>query len=254
MGDEESKGYTVEIPDDAVQEALESVDRNKQSRGSGDDPEDTVVPVEIEDPGGDGPDEPAAGNSEQPAGSQGPTRQDLIETIEKLRAEAKAARDRMMRVAADADNVRKRALKERQEAVKYGQEQLMRDLLVPLDNLERTLAHLPADSPDPAVKSWKKGLEMVQLQFQEALAKHHLTSFSALGARFDPARHEALNRIERDDVEPGTVVEEMQRGYLLHDRLLRPALVAVACAPGELQSEACSDPSPGQEPEDAGAD
>jgi len=245
MSDKENKGYTAEIPDDAVQEALESVDRNNQSRASVDDPEETVVAVEVDAPGEDGA---AAAGGPEPAGeSRGPSRQDLIQTLDKLRAEAKAARERMLRVAADADNVRKRALKERQEAIKFGQEQLMRDLLVPLDNLERTLAHLPADSPDPAVQAWREGIEMVQLQFQDALAKHHLTSFSAMNQPFDPARHEALNRVERDDVEPGTVVEEMQRGYLLHDRLLRPALVGVACAPGELQTGASGETDQGQE-------
>lgn len=251
MSDEENKGYTVEIPDDAVQEALDSVDRNKQARASGDD-EETVVAVELDAPDENRTDDPSSeGGSEPTEEPRGPSRKDLIQTIDKLRAEAKAARERMLRIAADADNVRKRALKERQEAIKFGQEQLMRDLLVPLDNLERTLAHLPADSPDPAMQAWREGIEMVQLQFQEALAKHHLTSFSAMGQPFDPARHEALNRVEREDVEPGTVVEEMQRGYLLHDRLLRPALVGVACAPGELQIGASGEADQEQGQEDA---
>jgi molecular chaperone GrpE len=221
MSENDEKGFSVDIPEDAIQEALESV--GKRDRPAPD--EETVVAVEVEA----SPEEEEANGQKGP----GPTREELIETVEKLRSEAKAARDRMLRIAADADNTRKRAIKERNEAIKFGQEGLLRDLLPALDNLERTLAHIPPDPGDPVVQGLKEGLGMILKQFQDTLAKHDLTGFSSMGEMFDPTRHEALNKKETDEAEPGTVLEELHRGYLLHDRLLRAALVTVACQPGE---------------------
>lgn len=213
MNENDEKGMSVDIPEDAIQEALESVDKKNEASPD----EETVVEVEVE----------AAGVS------AGPSREELIETVEKLRGEAKAARDRMLRIAADADNTRKRAIKERNEAIKFGQEGLLRDLLTALDNLERTLAHIPSESEDPIIQGLCEGVGMVLKQFQDTLEKHGLTSFSALGESFDPGRHEALGKKETDQAAPGTVLLEMHRGYMLHDRLLRAALVTIACEPGE---------------------
>ena len=90
---------------------------------------------------------------------------------------------------------------------------------------------------------------MVLKQFQDTLEKHGLTSFSALGESFDPSRHEALGKKETDQAAPGTVLEEMHRGYMLHDRLLRAALVIVACEPGE-----CAEAEDSPEAADEAAD
>lgn len=214
MSENDPKGMSADIPADAVQEALASVGKKNQTT----EDEETVVEVEVESP---------------EEVREGPTREELIGTIEKLRGEAQAARDRMLRIAADADNTRKRAIKERDEAIKFGQEDLLRELLPALDNLERTLAHIPSDTEDPVILGLKEGLAMILKQFQDSLAKYDLTGFSAVGEVFDPARHEALNKMETDQAPPGTVLEEMHRGYMLHDRLLRPALVTVACPFGE---------------------
>ncbi len=175
----------------------------------------------------------------------GPSREQLIDTINKLRDEAKASRERMLRIAADADNLRKRVLKERRDIEKFSQENLLRDLLIPLDNLERTLAHIPGEDQNPALKSLAEGIDMVLQQFWSVLSSHHLNKVDASkGEMFDPNLHEAINRKETNEFPSGTILSVMQRGYQLHDRLLRPAMVEVACStdtPGEPQ-KACSDP------------
>lgn len=214
MSENDTKGLSVDIPEDAIQEALDSVGKKNQASGD----EEAVVEVEVESPGEEG---------------EEPSREELLKEVETHRSEAQAARDRMLRVAADADNTRKRAIKERDEAIKFGQEGLLRELLPALDNLERTLAHIPAEAEDPVILGLKEGLSMILKQFQDSLAKYDLTGFSAVGEMFDPNLHEALNKKETGDTPPGTVLEEMHRGYMLHDRLLRPALVTVACEPGE---------------------
>jgi molecular chaperone GrpE len=214
MSENDQKSFSADIPEDAIQEALESVDRKNEAPAE----EETVVEVEVQ---------PASEEAGADAGS------DLAQELEKARQEAREAKERMLRVAADADNTRKRAIKERDEAIKFGQEGLLRDLLIALDNLERTLNHIPEDSQDPIVQGLRQGLSMVLKQFQDTLARYNLTGFSSMGEMFDPTRHEALSKKETDEVPPGTVLEEMHRGYMLHDRLLRAALVIVACEPGE---------------------
>ncbi len=229
MGDRDKKGYTVEIPDEAVNDALHSVVKRSESKESsadgtaGERRQAIEIPVEVE---------PAEDEADSPR-RRGPSRQELTAALQKSRDEAKAARDKMLRALADADNQRKRLVKEKQEIIKYNQEGLLRDLLVPLDNLERTLEHIPQDKGDPAIESLREGLTMVLRQFEETLTKHSLRGFSALGQKFDPALHEAIQRVENPDAEPGTVLAEMHRGYKLHDRLLRPALVTVACRAGK---------------------
>jgi molecular chaperone GrpE len=245
MVDQENKGYSVEIPEEAVQEALKSVEKHgkrDKSSDSGQVREGGVeIAVEV------APEkEPGLASKEEPEERTGPSRQELIDTLEKAREAANAARDRMLRALADADNQRKRLAKEKQEIIKYNQEQLLRDLLPPLDNLERTVAHIPTDSDDPAIQSLQEGVTMVLRQFEEILARYELRGFSAVGLPFDPALHEALNRVEDSEVEPGTVMSEMHKGYMLHDRLLRAALVTVACTPGEADAEPCDEDVEGE--------
>jgi molecular chaperone GrpE len=237
MNEDDQKRYTADIPDDAVQEALESLKKKKEAEPDAPEDEETVVQVDVELPR----DTEASDEPSDDQGEEAPelNREQLVAELEKAQKEAQAAKDRMLRVAADADNIRKRALKERDESIKFGQEGLLRDLLPALDNLERTLAHVPADVEDPVIKGLQEGLSMVLKQFQDSLERNALTGFSAVGEMFDPSRHEALSNKESNEVAPGTVVEEMHRGYMLHDRLLRPALVVVACPPGE----ACVEPN-----------
>jgi molecular chaperone GrpE len=138
--------------------------------------------------------------------------------------------ERLLRTAAEFENFRRRALKEREDLGKYGNERLLKDFLPVADNLERALDH--ADALDAKVVI--EGVRLVQKILTQALGKHGVTGFSAVGAPFDPALHEALMQ-QDSELAPGTVVAEMAKGYKLHERLLRPAAVVVAKAAAGTQ-------------------
>ena len=145
------------------------------------------------------------------------------ETGERL----KDTHERLLRSAAEFDNFKKRALKEKEDTQKFGSERLLKDFLPVMDNLERALEH--AEQHD--LKQVIEGVRLVQKLFESTLAKHGVIGFSAVGKPFDPGFHEALMQQESDQP-PNTVISEMARGYKLHDRLVRPAAVVVAKAKG----------------------
>ncbi len=135
----------------------------------------------------------------------------------------KDTHDRLLRTAAEFDNFRKRAVKEKEDVQRFGIERLLKDFLPVMDNLERALDHAEQHEPRQVIE----GVRLVQKMFENTLAKHGVVGFSALGKPFDPGLHEAL--MQQDSDEPaGTVVSEMARGYKLNERLVRPAAVVVA--------------------------
>lgn len=137
-------------------------------------------------------------------------------------------RSRAYRAAADLENTRKRFAKEREDLKKYAVESLLRDLLPVADNLQRAVAHAGDDEGPLA-----QGVQMVLRQLLSTLERHGATPFDPQGEPFDPQYHEAMTQIPRDDVDPGTIVEVFQQGWMLHDRLARPAMVVVARRPDE---------------------
>jgi molecular chaperone GrpE len=141
---------------------------------------------------------------------------------ERLRRENAELKDRCTRTLADFDNFRKRSERERQEARRYALLEPLRDLVEVVDNLERAL------QAAGSAEDLKRGVEMILRQMQDVLRKYGVREVQAAGAPFDPTLHEAVSREERPGATVPTVVEELQRGYLLHDRLLRPARVKVA--------------------------
>jgi molecular chaperone GrpE len=143
--------------------------------------------------------------------------------------EARQMKGRALRAAADLDNFRRRAQKEKADLEKFAIEGLAKDLLEVVDNLERALSHHKpqSDAPDPLFA----GVEMVLKQFRQKLVKVGVEGFESQGLPFDPLRHEAIQQVESREHANGTVVTEFQRGYFLHGRLLRPALVVVANNP-----------------------
>ncbi len=132
-------------------------------------------------------------------------------------------RDQLLRLAADFDNFRKRSARQLEETRKFGIDRLLLDLLPVLDNLERALAHA-GDASDPIVQ----GVRMVAKGFLDTLAQHGVQAFDSVGQVFDPERHEAVGQAPSGTAAPGTILEEMQKGYMLHERLLRAAQVIVA--------------------------
>jgi molecular chaperone GrpE len=172
--------------------------------------------------------EPSANNPESAALEQAADLAKLREHLEAKKKEAKENYDRYLRQVAEVENFRKRANREKDEAIRFANEALVKDLLPVLDNLERAVAHSKdGGNGKPLVE----GVEMVLRGFFDILAKHGVVPISAVGQRFDPEKHEAMAQIESGTYEPNTVVEEYHKGYLLRDRLLRPALVSVAKAP-----------------------
>ena len=170
-----------------------------------------------------------------PAGSAG----DAGDEVAKLRREIADLRDRSMRTLADFDNFRKRSERERQEARRYALLEPLRDFLAVVDNLERAL------TAQGSADDLKRGVEMTLRQFQEQLRRHGVKEVPAKGAAFDPALHEAVSRQEDPTVERPTVVEELQRGYMMHERLLRPAMVKVAVPAEKPAAPAMPGTTPG---------
>jgi molecular chaperone GrpE len=174
-------------------------------------------------------------------------------SVEDLELENKALtvrvaeyKDRVLRGAAELENVRRRATKEADDAKKFGIERLLTDLLPILDNFDRALSHGKGEDAD--LKQVVEGVEMVLGQFRSGLERHGVTPFDSIGKRFDPNLHEAIQRKETDEAEPGTVLEEFQRGYMIHGRLARPAMVIVASKPAVVV-EVAPEPEPESESE-----
>ena len=160
-------------------------------------------------------------------GSDGPQRpadpRDSADEVERLRAELAAANDRALRERADLENVKKRVMREKSEALRFANESLLRELLPVIDNLNRALEHARSSGDvDPIIQ----GVELVLRSLVDVLGRHGVKIVEARGTRFDPNVHEAIGHVESEHP-PNTVIDEHQRGYLLHDRLLRPALVTV---------------------------
>ncbi len=210
-GESEKGAFSADIPTDAIEEALRSVEKAGAEAS-----QEAEVPVEGAPEGGAGDD--AAADRSRLAAQLEFSMQKGRETLEKLKEE----HDRHLRAAADLENYKKRAVKEREEAQKFGNERLLKDLIPVLDNLERALAAAPEGDP------LAKGVRLVLRGFEETLGRHGIKAFSALGQPFDPRLHEAVMQVAAGDQPPGTVVLEHGRGYLLNDRLVRPAMVGVA--------------------------
>jgi molecular chaperone GrpE len=202
MSDTEQKGsFKADIPTDAVEEALRAVEQ-VTGGGAGEGPTVEALQAQL----------------------------DLSQSLAReTQAKLADVHDRWVRAVADLENYRKRAQKEREEVQKFGVEKLVKDLLPVLDNLDRALAAAAVDDPLVA------GVKLVRSAFEQTLARQGVKGFSAMGQPFDPARHEALMQVPSADAAPGTVVVEHARGFTLHERLLRPAMVGVAVAPPQAE-------------------
>jgi molecular chaperone GrpE len=142
--------------------------------------------------------------------------------------EAKEHYERLLRVSADFENYKKRSAREMRDAIRYANEKLAKDLLSVVDNLERAIesASKGAKKDDPVLK----GVHLTLSDILKILEHHHVTAIKAEGEPFDPNYHQAMMQVETDDQPPNTVVDELQKGYMIHERLLRPTLVSVSKA------------------------
>ena len=161
------------------------------------------------------------------------------EELKQLREQATKAEeyyDRLQRQVAEADNLRKRLAKEKQEAIRYANESLIVELLPTIDNFEMAI-NAAQKSDDNSIDSLKTGIEMIYTQMKRTLEEIGVTEIDATGQTFDPSQHEAMSRIKTSKAEEGTVLEQTRKGYRLRDRLLRAASVVVAIPPDEAQEE-----------------
>jgi molecular chaperone GrpE len=149
----------------------------------------------------------------------------LVEELAVAKAEVTDLKDQMLRVQADAQNIRRRADADVEKAHKFGQEKFSRELLSVLDNLERALAASPEDE---ATKALRDGVEMTLQGFTSTLTKFNVEGIDPKGETFNPEYHQAMAMQENADFLPNTVMAVMQKGYSLHGRLLRPAMVMVS--------------------------
>ncbi|HEV2567985.1 nucleotide exchange factor GrpE [Sphingomonas sp.] len=154
-----------------------------------------------------------------------------------LEFELAEARQAVLYAQAETQNVRRRLEKDAQDARAYAATSFARDMLSVSDNLERALQAIPADlREDDRFRNLVVGLEATGRELASVFERHGIVRISALGEKLDPNRHQAMVELPTGDAEPGTIVQEMQAGFMIKDRLLRPALVAVARAAEEVQA------------------
>ena len=159
--------------------------------------------------------------------------------LDALRRETAALKEQILRYAAEAENTKRRAEREANDARAYAIQKFARDLLGVADNLSRALAHEPGDSADPVVKNFVLGVELTEKELKSAFERNGLKRIAPIqGQKFDPHQHQAMAEVPGTEVTPGCVVEVMQVGYELLGRLVRPAMVVVAAKPGAAGTEA----------------
>ena len=180
-----------------------------------------------------GPEDSAADGqkAEAPAAAGAP------DELEKARAEAKESQDKYLRLYAETENYKKRMNRDSAEREKYYNEAIIKELLPVMDNLERALAHGGEVGEGGGSEGILDGVRMVKKQFMDALSKFGVTEVVSVGLPFDPARQQAVMAVETGDYDEGVVVEELQKGFFLNDRILRPAMVTVSKRPAEDSGE-----------------
>ncbi|NGP62240.1 nucleotide exchange factor GrpE [Paenibacillus thiaminolyticus] len=145
--------------------------------------------------------------------------------LKMARAQAEELQQRLLRAQADFDNFRRRTVKEKEELAQYASSKLVTELLPVLDNFERALAAAQTGSEE---QSFVKGVDMIFRQFTQVLEQEGVKAMNAVGEPFNPEFHQAIMQVESEEHEEGIVVEEVQKGYMLKDRVLRPAMVKVS--------------------------
>ncbi len=163
-----------------------------------------------------------------------PREQELIKELEATKKQLDEEKDRCLRLSAEFDNFRKRALKEREEFIKYANAKLMFELVDVYESLERGLENAKkTDNSDKLIE----GMELIYKQFKNVLEKNGLAPIKAQGEKFDPYKHEAMMQTLTDEYDDGTVLEELARGYMLNNRVIRYSKVRVSKKKEEIENE-----------------
>jgi molecular chaperone GrpE len=220
--------------DKAIREALESVERLERERKAELSGESTVDDAFDPDAAAAVPAADAPPVVVEEAPKKKTADQMMVESLLKAKAEmqdvlaqtqkeAKDMFERLARVSADFENYKKRVGREKDDAIKFGNEKAFKEILPVVDNFRRAMQAAPSDGG-----TFVDGIRLVGKQLEDALARFGVVGFDSLGQPFDPAKHEAVGSRAHETIDSQHVCEEYQRGYMLHDRLLRPALVIVS--------------------------
>ena len=196
-------------------------------------PIDESEPAPAAEPGAETAAPSAAGAGPEPAAAEPAAAPESVEDeIARLRAEAEKSRDQMLRALADAENTRRRAEKAQKDTAKFAIAEFARDLLAAADNLRRALDAVPEEGVggEAVLKTLTEGVAATEQQMLQCFEKFGVKRIESLDQRFDPNLHQAMFEVPDSGKEAGTVVQVIQEGYLIHDRLLRPSLVGVAKA------------------------
>lgn len=175
--------------------------------------------------------------------------EELRNQLIQAREESKVHKEQYLRTLADMENLRKRTQREKEDLAKYANESILREILPVIDNLERAVEHAEQTDSNAGLL---EGVQMTLTQFSQVLAQFGVEPVDATGQPFDPAYHQAMGQLESAEQPPNTVVQQMQKGYQLHNRLLRPAFVMVAKPPAEAdnqETEAEDNPDSPESPE-----
>ena len=188
------------------------------------DPDGRIEPTFGGAPGG------AANDEQRPSETDARQTPDLSGRIAELEAEVRKLKDQALRAMAEAENTRRRAQREIEENNKYAVSNIAREVLPIADNLRRALDGISEEArkADERLDKFATGVELTEREFLATLERHHIKRIDALGKPFDHNLHQAVMQVEAPDRAAGTVVQVLQSGFTIHDRLLRPAMVAVA--------------------------
>ena len=166
-----------------------------------------------------------------PAAETGAPRSDPNAVVEALQTEVASLKDRVLRTMAEMENLRRRTEREVADAKSYGVTSFAREMVSAVDNLQRAVASVPADAKSeasPALQSFIQGIELTERDLLSRMARFKVQPIETVGSRFDPNRHEALFEMPDESVPSGTVVQQVETGYVIGDRVLRPAKVGVS--------------------------
>ncbi len=213
--------FQADISEEAINEALRAVEGHGPAAEAPADGIELPLEIEHESPGVE------AIRAELQVKEQ--LLEESIARAQTMAQRLAEANDLRLRAVADLENFKKRAAREREEVQKFGVEKLLGELFPVLDNLDRALEATAAGGD---LASFTEGVQMNRRLFEDTLGKFGVKGFSAVGEPFDPRFHEAIQQVESNEFAANVVAKELVRGYMLHERLVRPALVVVSAGPG----------------------
>jgi molecular chaperone GrpE len=174
--------------------------------------------------------------------------------LDGLKEENAELKDRLLRAAAEMENLRRRTERDKSDTAKFAVSNFARDTLTIADNLSRAIAHVPdgAADKDPALKSFLEGVQVTERELMNVMERHGIARLDPQGERFDPNKHQAMFEVDNKDVPEGTIIEVVQPGYVIAERILRPAMVGVAKGGAKVKKPQA--PAPEAAPEAANDD